>query len=201
MLQINYNWISATQGQFFTPTFFTFTFNNTYFASASWCFDKVFMVCTWYYTHQFWWVSHHVFKVQIILARTVWLSLCFSNLNWRTSLVSTELLGYKWRRKWPPTPVFLPGEFHGQKSLAGYSPWGCKESDTTEQLKYTELQQSYRICSPGQSPDTKDLHSSWIFRKGNQAKNLHYKIRPSLKNNVKPKAPTVPAKLSRNRKD
>ena len=30
------------------------------------------------------------------------------------------------------TPVFLPGEFHGQRSLAGYSPWGHKESDTTE---------------------------------------------------------------------
>ena len=31
-----------------------------------------------------------------------------------------------WRRKWQPTPVFLPGESHGQKSLAGYSPWGHK---------------------------------------------------------------------------
>ena len=31
-----------------------------------------------------------------------------------------------------PTPVFLPGESHGQRSLAGYSPWGCKEQDTTE---------------------------------------------------------------------
>ena len=31
-----------------------------------------------------------------------------------------------WRRKWQPTPVFLPGESHGQRSLAGYSPWGCK---------------------------------------------------------------------------
>ena len=30
------------------------------------------------------------------------------------------------------TPVFLSGEFHGQRSLVGYSPWGCKESDTTE---------------------------------------------------------------------
>ena len=37
-----------------------------------------------------------------------------------------------WRRKRQPTPVFLPGESHGQRSLAGYSPWGCKESDTTE---------------------------------------------------------------------
>ena len=37
-----------------------------------------------------------------------------------------------WRRDWQSTPVFLPGEFHGQSSLAGYSPWDCKESDTTE---------------------------------------------------------------------
>ena len=39
-----------------------------------------------------------------------------------------------WRREWPPTPVLLPEKFHGQRSLAGYSPWGCKELDTTEQL-------------------------------------------------------------------
>ena len=37
-----------------------------------------------------------------------------------------------WRRKWQPTPVFSPGKFHGQKSLGGYSPWGCKESDMME---------------------------------------------------------------------
>ena len=37
-----------------------------------------------------------------------------------------------WRRAWLPTPVFLPGEFHGQRSLAGCSPWICKELDTTE---------------------------------------------------------------------
>ena len=34
--------------------------------------------------------------------------------------------------KWQPTPVFLPGESNGQRSLMGYSPWGCKESDMTE---------------------------------------------------------------------
>ena len=39
-----------------------------------------------------------------------------------------------WRREWLPTPVFLPEEFHGQKSLTGYSPWGCKESGTIERL-------------------------------------------------------------------
>ena len=39
-----------------------------------------------------------------------------------------------WRRKWQPTPVFLPGESHGRKSLRGYSPRGHKESDITERL-------------------------------------------------------------------
>ena len=39
-----------------------------------------------------------------------------------------------WRREWQPIPGFLPGEFHGQRSLVHYSPWGHKESDRTEQL-------------------------------------------------------------------
>ena len=39
-----------------------------------------------------------------------------------------------WRRKWQPTPAFLPGESRGQRSLAGCSPWGHKKSDMTEQL-------------------------------------------------------------------
>ena len=42
-----------------------------------------------------------------------------------------------WRRKWQPTPVFLPGEFHGQRSLVNYSPWGREESDMTERLTHT----------------------------------------------------------------
>ena len=37
-----------------------------------------------------------------------------------------------WRRAWQPTPVFLPGKSHGQRNLAGCSPWGHTESDTTE---------------------------------------------------------------------
>ena len=37
-----------------------------------------------------------------------------------------------WRRAWEPTPGLFPGEFHGQRSLADYSAWGCKESDTTK---------------------------------------------------------------------
>ena len=40
-----------------------------------------------------------------------------------------------WRMKWKPTPVFLPGESHGQRSLAGYSPWSRKESGMTYRQK------------------------------------------------------------------
>ena len=43
-----------------------------------------------------------------------------------------------WKRKWQPAPVFLPGKFHGQRSLAGYSPWGCKGSDMTEYAYITK---------------------------------------------------------------
>ena len=46
----------------------------------------------------------------------------------------TYLYAVFWRKKWQPTPVFLPGESHGQRSLADYGPWGHKESDMTERL-------------------------------------------------------------------
>ena len=42
-----------------------------------------------------------------------------------------------WRKEWQPTPIFLPGEFHGQRNLVDYSPWGRKESETTEWLIHT----------------------------------------------------------------
>ena len=47
-----------------------------------------------------------------------------------------------WRREWQLTPVFLPGEFHGQRSLACYSPWGCKELDMIEQLTLIQMADS-----------------------------------------------------------
>ena len=46
-----------------------------------------------------------------------------------------------WRRAWQLTPVFLPRKFHRQKSLAGYSPGGHKESDTTERLTLEQVKQ------------------------------------------------------------
>ena len=50
-----------------------------------------------------------------------------------------------WRRAQRPTPVFLPGEPHGQRSLAGYSLWGCRESDRTERV-------CTHTCNPGSGP-------------------------------------------------
>ena len=47
-----------------------------------------------------------------------------------------------WKREWQPTPVFLPGEFHGQRSLAGTVQGGCKESDMAEQLTHTVIQRT-----------------------------------------------------------
>ena len=43
-----------------------------------------------------------------------------------------------WRRAWQPTPVFLPGESHGQRSLVSYSPQGSKESDTSDTTEATQ---------------------------------------------------------------
>ena len=54
--------------------------------------------------------------------------------DWATSLSLFTFM--HWRRKWQPTPVFLPGESHGQRSLVSYNPWGRKQLDTTG---YTRL--------------------------------------------------------------
>ena len=58
--------------------------------------------------------------------------------DWATSLSLFTFM--HWRRKWQPTPVFLPGESHGRRSLVGCSPWGCTESDmieATQQQQHT----------------------------------------------------------------
>ena len=54
--------------------------------------------------------------------------------NRNTNVWLEVLVMIYWRRARQPTPVFLPGEFHGQRNLAGYSPWGHKESDMTEAI-------------------------------------------------------------------
>ena len=66
-----------------------------------------------------------------------------------------------WRRKWQHTPVFLPGKSYGQRSLAGYSPWDCKESDTTEQLSPHQTS-IVCICQSQSSHSSQSALSPWI---------------------------------------
>ena len=56
-----------------------------------------------------------------------------------------------WRRAWQPTPVFLPGKYRGQWTLAGYSPWGPKESDTTKRLSTQEQTITEDDCQVSQT--------------------------------------------------
>ena len=56
---------------------------------------------------------------------------------------------FAWRRAWQPTPLFLPGESYGQRSLAGFSPQGCKELDMTEATQHvdTRWQLTHHVCT------------------------------------------------------
>ena len=87
-----------------------------------------------------------------------------------------------WRRGWPPSPVFLPrkfhgqrslggyspwgfkeslpGRFHGQRSLGGYRPWGCKELDTTEQLNHHHHHTHFLWCQHKQKSESQDSEGS-----------------------------------------
>ena len=125
-------------------------------------------------------------------------SCCFPNQNKLWDIVWTGELGFpggsdgkepacnvgdpgsiwvgkiSWRREWLPTPVFLPGESCEQRSLTGYSPWGHKQSDTTEQLSTHKNADGYewrtehlaegiltwrlvQHCGPGSQPFSIDL--------------------------------------------
>ena len=68
-------------------------------------------------------------------------------LSGKESAGNAENLGaIPWRREWQPTPEFLPGEFHGHRSLEGYSPWGRKESDALKQLSMHKTIKQATAC-------------------------------------------------------
>ena len=76
----------------------------------------------------FLWFSHY--NIHLVASLVAQMVKRLSTM-WKTRVWS---LGWEvpWRRKWQSIPVLLPGKSHGQRSLVGYSPWGLKESDTTE---------------------------------------------------------------------
>ena len=83
-----------------------------------------------------------------------------------------------WRRKWQPTPVFLPGKSHGQRSLAGYSPWGHKSQTQLSNETTTTTRVTYSTFSRGNAPSTNgwpqpslddspaDISNSYKFKDG-----------------------------------
>ena len=86
------------------------------------------------------WHSHLEKSFVAILIGRSWGSLVVQMVKRLSAMRETQVqsLGREdpWRRKWQPTPVSLPGESHGWRSLVGYSPQGRKESDTTERLHF-----------------------------------------------------------------
>ena len=82
------------------------------------------------------------------------------------------------------TPVLLPGKFHGQRSLVGYSPWGCKESDTTERLHLLSFYSSFwrmkwqptPVFLPGESHGQRGLVGCnlWGHKESDMTKQVTY---------------------------
>ena len=79
-----------------------------------------------------------------------------------------------WRRKWQPTPVFLPGESHGRRSLVGYSPRGLKELNMTERLHFTHSH--FKPPLPCFSSFPRDTRSSFLLPLGSPLKTSHLQI-------------------------
>ena len=90
----------------------------------------------WLYIKQYsWWPLIHPSSRVMLYESSPWrLRWSRTHLQCRRPKFDPWIGKIPWRRRWKSTPVFLPEKSHGQRSLAGYSPWGHKESDTTEWL-------------------------------------------------------------------
>ena len=88
-------------------------------------FKKMFLFIFICYSYRFWSLKTKIVNTVNV---SLWITAKYSGRPGFNPWVRK----ISWRRKWQPTPVFLPGESHGWKSLVGYSPRGCKELDTTE---------------------------------------------------------------------
>ena len=78
-------------------------------------------------------------QINKLFGLPMWLSGEESTCQCRTLGFNPWIRKIPWRRKWQPTPIFLHEESHGHRRLAGYSPWGCKESDTTDTSKNCKI--------------------------------------------------------------
>ena len=93
-----------------------------------------------------------------------------STCHWVNNILGKILVwnkesNYSWKnvRHNIPPPAFLPGEFHGWRSLMGCGPWGRKESDTTEQLIHTHTHTRHNIKRPGLASSFYYLLAKWLW--------------------------------------
>ena len=89
-----------------------------------------------------------------------------------------------WRRKWQPTPAFLPGKSHGQRSLVGYSPWGCKRVGMTELLKTHRSNEEFvenprQMAPPGAGRIVLPCCPSWHHSCGHHVSGPYSLLQPS----------------------
>ena len=167
--------ISFTHAYFLMPPSMTGIW--TYFVAflPSWC---IFHWCSWLACFDYlWdWIYFHIFIIWLLILNIFfnWLLVFLFSLDYFVCILAQFLGGSDVKesacnagdlaliprserspgeREWLPTPVFLPGKSCGQRSLPGYSPWGCEESDTTKRLTrsfiklgYVDLLVSFLYC-------------------------------------------------------
>ena len=97
-----------------------------------------------------------------------------------------------WRRKWQPTPVFFPRESHGQRSLVGYSPCGCKQSDTIQQLNSNIMDTSLPTPAFALNSESKQGAGGTPVRKGQAPEKVLDIFFPLLGNAMSFCTPTLP---------
>ena len=90
-----------------------------------------------------WFLAHIIYMGLVFFIHSASLCLLVGAFNPFTFKVIIDIYVPIQRRKWQPTPVLLPGKYHGWRSLVGYSPWGLKESDRTERLHFLSFSSSF----------------------------------------------------------
>ena len=119
---------------------------------------------------------HKVTQSPIVNSQWITLKIVINTSNYLWG----EVNSYYWRRKWQPTPVLLPGNFHTWRSLVGYSPWDRKESDTTEWFHFLSFYSSFwkgkwqltPVFLPGESHEWRGLlgFSLWDCKESDTTK-------------------------------
>ena len=132
---LKFVWLICNVALVYTAKWFRYTYIFIYIYMGVCIY-----MCTWtyIYTYTCLYIYIHTRKyVYMNLGLLLWLRWWRICLQCRKPRFDSWVGKIPWKREWQPTLVFLPGEPHGQRSLAGYSPWGRSESDTAEATEHS----------------------------------------------------------------